>query len=356
MSGKIGFDLTFIDDLNRISGEGIIALNILKGICESELIGHFIIFTDDKIEKQLRVQYKNLRIVVTKKKGKKFYNKFIKKYMKKNPLSIMFYPHANYQMKGKIECKQVVVLHGINSKEISKRKIRKTIKFLKTCNQIIAVSEFVKKELHKQVRSIKKKDIIVIENPLTDIRPGVEIVYKKKYILCIGNDDSSKNLLSIVKAFNEIAGEIDHDLIVVGKIHENGKTYKYIRKYGLSHRVIVTGHMGRDTLFGYYRNASLFINASTYEGFGLTPLEAMAVSIKVITTMTPSLKAIKDIVCEGYIKNPYKYHDIAETIMMVIQSPKNVQALDKRAKKVLEYYGLEKVTSDINKTIQTKSY
>jgi len=343
MSGRIGFDLTFINDLEKISGEEIIALDILKGLCEENLNTQFVIFADDKTEKQLRLIYKNLRIVVTKKKNRKFYNRFLKKYIKENPLSMILYPHASYKMKGKIKCKQVVILHGINSKIISKRKKRKTIKFLKRCDKIIAVSDFVKTELRKHTKRIKRKNIIVIENPLSDIRHGVDIVYKKKYILCIGNDNPNKNLLSIVKAFNEIAGEIEHDLIIVGKIQERGKTYKYIRKYGLSHRVIVTGHMDRDTLFGYYRNANIFINASLYEGFGLTPLEAMAVSIKVISTITPSIKGVEGIECDGCIKKALDYAEIAETIMMVISSPKNIKNLEQRAKKILEHYDIKKV-------------
>jgi len=352
MPTKIGFDLTFISDVNKVSGEEIVALYILKGLCESELKKKLVIFVDRKVEKQLRRLYKNLKIVVTRKKGVVFYKKFLSRYVRKNKLSTMFYPHASYKMKSKIECKKIVVLHGLHSKDISRRKIRKTIKFLKSCENIVAVSEFVKNELLSKNKRFNKENITVILNPLSDLRAGVDIVYKKKYILCVGDNDSNKNLLSILKAFNEISGEIDHDLVIIGKLSEKEKAYKYIKKYGLAHRVIITGHMNRDTLFGYYKNADLFVNASIYDGFGLTPIEALATGIKVVTTITPSIEAIKDIECEGYINKPKDYIDISEIILMALQTPKDEQHLQKRANKVKEYYNYKKVISKYEQLIK----
>jgi len=345
MSAKIGFDLTFIRDVNNVSGEEIVALYILKGLCESELKKQLVIFVDKKVEKQLRRLYKNLKIVITRKKGVAFYKKFLRRYIRKNKLSIMFYPHASYQMKNKLECKKIVVLHGVSSKDISKRKIKKTVKFLKSCESIVAVSDFVKNELLNKNRKFDKEKITVILNPLADLRVGVDIVYKKKYILCVGDNDSNKNLLSILKAFNEISGEIEHDLVIIGKLSEKEKAYKYIKKYGFAHRVIVTGHMNRDTLFGYYKNADLFVNASIYDGFGLTPIEALATGIRVVTTITPSIEAIKDIECEGYINKPKDYIDISEIILMALQTPKNEKYLQQRATKVKEFYNYKKVIS-----------
>ncbi|MBN2853829.1 MAG: glycosyltransferase [Clostridia bacterium] len=344
MSSKIGFDLTFIKDINKISGEEIIALNIVQAISENDIKSNIVFFTDSKVEKQLRKLYKNLRIVVTRKKGSAFYKKFLYKYIAKNSLGLMFYPHASNLMNGKLPCKSMALLHGLNSKEVSRAKQRKTVKFLMNCDRIIAVSEFVKKELLHKSRKITAEKITVIENPLADIRQGVEIVYKKKYLLCIGNDDYSKNLLSIVKAFYEVSGMIDHDLIIIGKINEKGKIFKFIKKFGISNRVIVTGHMDRDTLFGYYKNADLFINASIYEGFGLTPLEAMASGTRTLSTLTPSIMSLEEIECDGIINTPKDYKEIADTILIIVKAPCDQAYLKKRASKIMSKY-------DINKTV-----
>lgn len=343
MSSRIGFDLTFISDINKITGEEIIALNIVQEISVNDIKNKIVFFADSKVEKQLRKLFKNLRIVVTRKKGRKFYRKFLHKYVTRNNLTLMFYPHASYLMNSKLPCKNLALLHGLNSKEISRAKQRKTIQFLMSCDKIIAVSDFVKNELLTKAKKMAGEKIVVIENPLADIRPGVEIVYKKKYLLCIGNDDCNKNLLSIVKAFHLVSTSIEHDLIIIGKIAEKGRVFKYVKKAGLTNRVIVTGHMDRDTLFGYYKNADLFINASIYEGFGLTPLEAMASKTRVLTTLTPSVMSLDDIECDGYINAPKDYADIAETILMIVKSPVDQQYLAKRAEKTMGKFDLGQI-------------
>lgn len=343
MPEKIGFDLTLISDLNKVSGEEIIALFLAKEICESELKNQFVFFADKVVEKQLRRSYKNLRIVVTRKKGKKFYNKFLKKYNKKNPLKLMFYPHVSDKMIHHDTFLSVVVLHGLSGKDIKRKKIKKITKFLQQCYGVIAVSDFVKQEFLSKAKKYNSEYVYVIENPLSDLRDGVDIVLKKKFILCVSNDYKNKNLLSVVKAYNEIANEIEHDLVIVGNIDEKGKTSKYIKKYALSHRVIVTGHMERDTLFGYYKGADLFINASIYEGFGLTPLEAMAMGTKVVTTITPSIALLKNIECDGYIMNPKDYKDISETALLAIKTPKNEELLNQRAQAVKSLFDPKKV-------------
>ncbi|MCK5811786.1 MAG: glycosyltransferase [Clostridiales bacterium] len=338
MPEKIGFDLTLISDLNKVSGEEIIALYLVKEICESELKNQFVFFSDKKVEKQLRRSYKNLRIVVTRKKGKKFYKNFLKKYTKKNPLKLMFYPHVSDKMTYHSTFLSVAVLHGLNGKDVKRKQMRKITKFLKECHGVIAVSDFVKQEFLKKAKKYNSEHVYVIENPLSDIRAGVEIVYKKKFILCVSNDYKNKNLLNVVKAYNEIAGIIEHDLVIVGDIDEKGKTSKYINKYGLSHKVIVTGHVERDTLFGYYKGADLFVNASIYEGFGLTPLEAMAMGTKVVTTITPSIASLKTLECDGYIMNPKNYKDIGETILLAVNTPKNEEQLKNKAQAVRELF------------------
>ena len=57
----------------------------------------------------------------------------------------------------------------------------------------------------------------------------------------------------------------------------------------LKNRVRITGPIAEDDLPAIYSGSSAFVFPSTYEGFGLPPLEAMACGVPVACSNIPSL-------------------------------------------------------------------
>ena len=270
--------------------------------------------------------------------GKKFYTNTIKKHQRKTPFDVIYYPHTHVDMNMSLKCETIATVHGLKSKKISGSTLAVILRKLGKAKHIVAVSEFVRDELLSRSRAIKESNLSVIHNPAADIRPGVDIVLKKKFILSVNNDTPQKNLIAIVKAFNRIKDEIPHDLVIIGTVDENGRAYRYIKKFGLASRVIITGRINRDILFGYYRNTDLFVNASRYMGFGYTPVEALGCGAKVLSTKTPSVEAIPGVDCDGYINNPHKYEEIANKILITLFQPVDKNNLDTRAAKVRDFY------------------
>ena len=334
----VGIDLTFIENIDGVSGEEVFSLAILNGFYNAGKQQQITVFTLESIKKQILAMYPGLHVISVKKDGRKFYNKTIKKQLRKTPFDIIYYPHTHSLMNVNLKCRIAVTVHGMKSKKVSRKDFRKIIKKLRKVDFIAAASGFVKAEILSKNRKMPEDNVTVIHNPVADIRPGMEIVLKKKFILSVNSDSERKNLIAIVKAFNRIKGEIPHDLVIIGTIDENGRAYRYIKKYGLASRVIITGRINRDILFGYYRNADLFINASRYMGFGYTPIEALACKTKVLSTEMPSLMAIPDVDCDGYIKNPHKYEEIANKILIALFKSISDKSLEERAAKVKEFY------------------
>ena len=65
----------------------------------------------------------------------------------------------------------------------------------------------------------------------------------------------------------------------------------WIEKFGLSERVLqVSGSMS--SLVAYYKNARALIYPSTYEGFGLPPLEAMGFGCPVVVSSAPPMPEV----------------------------------------------------------------
>ncbi len=101
------------------------------------------------------------------------------------------------------------------------------------------------------------------------------------YILLVGAADPKKNLDAFIKGyilFHELRfGDVPH-LVLVGK--EDWGGFKSIREAidqsGIREKIHFTGYIDQDDLPGLYRNASLFVFPSRFEGFGLPLVEAMA--------------------------------------------------------------------------------
>lgn len=109
---------------------------------------------------------------------------------------------------------------------------------------------------------------------------------KKPYILYIGNDYPHKNLKRLVLAFKKL--NLDYELL------------------------LVTEFVSEEELDKLYKNASLYIQPSLTEGFGLPPLEAMKRGVPVVSSNAGSLP---EILGEAAIYfNPLDIDNIAEKI------------------------------------------
>lgn len=334
----VGIDLTFVKSLDVGSGEEVFSLAILKGFNAIGKNLPIVVFANDSIKRQLALLYPELKIVEIKKTGKTFYKKILKRQLRKTPFDIIYYPHTHSFMNVKLKCLKAVTVHGLKSKKVSGIELGKIKRKLKKVDYIIAASNFVKNEILQKNKKIDEAKVTIINNPVGDIRQGVEIVLKKKFILSVNGDSEQKNLIAIVKAFNRVKDNIPHDLVIIGTIDENGRAYRYIKRYGLANRVIITGRINRDILFGYYRNTDLFINASRYMGFGYTPIEALSCAVKVLSTEIPSITAVPGVKIDGIIDNPHNYSEIADKILIAINSEIEKAELENRANKVKAFY------------------
>lgn len=338
----VGIDLTFLSGTEGATGEEVFSLGILEGLYSLDKNHRIIVYATETMKRQLLNLYPKLHVLSVKKSGKYFYRRKLKKLIKNIPVDIMYYPRLHSTINTNPGCPTAVTVHGLKSEKTSMREKSKINRKLRKIDYIIAASEFVKKEILTKNKKIKSDQVTVIHNPISDIRQGIEIVLKKEFMLAVGGDEARENMVSVIKAFGKIKNEIPHDLVIIGDVDTKSRVYKLIRKVGIENRMIMTGKMGRDILFGYYRNTDLYINASRYMGFGYTPLEALACGAKVITTKTPSLDALPEIKCEGYINNPQNYTEIANKMLIAVSKPEDEEYLQKRASIVRNFFSTEK--------------
>lgn len=345
MMPNIGIDMTILRDMESPTEEEVVTLSIVDGICRSQWKEQFVFFCSEPVKTQMLARYRDIHVVGVKTCGKHFYSRFLPRYHRKQPLKTVYYPHCHQHIRIKETFRVIITVHGLFSKDLSPWEFWRTVTKIRKAGTIVAVSDFVRQELSERIK-LNNQSIRVIPSALYDLRPGIHIVFKKKYLLTVNRDIPKENLISVVKAFDGIKEKIEHDLVIIGKMNKKSRIYRYIQKNDLTKRIIITGQMNRDTLFGYYRSADLFVSASRYEGFGLTALEVMTMSTRVLTTMTPALRLHPDILPDGLIQVSTRHTDIGKQILEILSTSSDQKKLDRRAALVRGRFVQDRMVSD----------
>lgn len=140
----------------------------------------------------------------------------------------------------------------------------------------------------------------------------------ERFVLYVGSLYSRKigNLLPAFARVTERPAGRDLALVVVGGRAESSASHQpvheQVRALGLADRVIFTGPVPDDHVPALMSAATLFAYVSFYEGFGLTPLEAMACGAPVVTS---NLSSIPEVVGDGAMQvDPHDTGAIAEAM------------------------------------------
>lgn len=112
------------------------------------------------------------------------------------------------------------------------------------------------------------------------------------YLLCVAHTYPHKNVEVLVRAFNRLAAEIPHRLVLVGKPRLGEAAVAAALNETLPGRAIRFPGLPWRELIALYQNADWFVFPSLYEGFGLPVLEAMRAGAPVLTTREASIPEI----------------------------------------------------------------
>lgn len=250
---------------------------------------------------------------------------------------VFWSPHYNVPLLPIRAKKRWVTIHDVfhlryaHTLGVLKRLYAK-LSFFAACKfseRIFTVSQFSKDEIVSFFKDSQSK-IEVIYNKVNVEKFSkqatiTEIFEVKKkynidqgYVLFVGNVKPHKNLITLLKAFNEVKVHVEWaKLLIVGKkegfITQDNEVGRYLEEHvELKKAVIFTGFVDDNDLPVLYQMARVFVFPSLYEGFGYPPLEAHAAGIPVICSNAGPMPEVCGDKVEYF--NPLNVKELAEKI------------------------------------------
>ena len=212
----------------------------------------------------------------------------------------------------KRNCKSVITIHDLNFLLYPHFLTPESASYygqidqaVRNCDHIIAVSDSTKRDIIRLTGAAETKITVIYEaanpiyRPIKDeefLRPiRSRLGIGGRFILFVSTIEPRKNVPTLLMAYKQLVESYhaEADLVLAG---EKGwladEVFALVDKLGLRERVRFLGRVAPEDLLGLYNAARLLVHPAFYEGFGLTPLEAMACGTPVVVSNTSSLPEV----------------------------------------------------------------
>ena len=177
-------------------------------------------------------------------------------------------------------------------------------------NKIKVIPNFI--DMNKY---IIQQDLCLVENPV----PSKELI-----ISHVSNFRPVKNVLNVIKIFNNIQKKLNVRLLMIGEGPEKIKAEKMCDDLQISHLVDFLGNTSQ--VEKNLCHSDLFLLPLSTESFGLAALEAMASKVAIISSNAGGLPEINIVGKTGYISD---FNDIDFMTEKAISILKSKETLDK---------------------------
>jgi glycosyltransferase involved in cell wall biosynthesis len=208
-------------------------------------------------------------------------------------------------------------------------------RMIRNADHVITVSEFSKREIIKHAH-VSPKQVSVVYNGVRDVfQPASELQveeirnkYKltKPYFLYYGSIHPRKNVISVIRAFEHYKSHGGtHQLVISGRFAWKTKQEKEaLSKSPAREDIIQLDYLAENELVPLITGSAALLYLSTYEGFGLPVLEAMACGTLVVTSEKSAMSEFS--ADAAILTNPHKIENIS-LILENIEKKPNLYAL-----------------------------
>ena len=160
--------------------------------------------------------------------------------------------------------------------------------------RLVAVSEFAAGEASARFGIPAEKVEVIPSGPglAAPSAAGADGAHERPFFLYVGDLTTRKNVPFLVHAFDR--ADLDADLLLVGNADDDASAdvRAAVDRARNRQRIRIVGSLSDSDVDALYRSALALLMPSRYEGFGFTPLEAMARGCPVVESDIPALREI----------------------------------------------------------------
>jgi glycosyltransferase involved in cell wall biosynthesis len=193
--------------------------------------------------------------------------------------------------------------------------------------RLITVSEFSKRRL-LDLTGLPESRVHVVPNGVDDrfyprsvsqIRDIKQRIghYLDSYVLNVGSLEPRKNLPHLLNAWRLAERCLPYVWLVIVGAEGKKHIFRATDIRSLPPRVLFAGFVADDDLPALYSGAIALAYPSTYEGFGLPALEAMACgTVPIVANSTALPEVVGD---TGLLTDPLRAEDLAAAIIRIVE-------------------------------------
>jgi len=385
---KVGINASFLRKQN--TGIGQVSINFLRKLMEisNDKEVEFVLYLEEDVDFDLADGFsKRVFLPVYKRDDlirKIWWEKFsLPRRIKKDKCDVLL---SLYQSTTTVQLhmgvKHIMIVHDIIPRLFPeylnnwRKKLYQwlTERAIKKVDKIIAVSHRTEKDLIAHLGIDAKKitvsyiDVDEIYKKEVSEKESQRILKKYNleagYIYSGGGLEIRKNTENILRAYKILFEAYGHaswlpKVVVSGKMMPElaplvTDVSAAVKGLGLEKEVSLLGFVAQEDLPALYKNASVFVYPSLYEGFGLPVLEAMSQGTPVITSKTSSLPEVGSdsvVYC-----NPKSVDDLAMVMKNVLMNNHLLGALSLKGKERSTHFSWDKFTEKMMNIIINEKY
>jgi len=201
---------------------------------------------------------------------------------------------------------------------------------VKRADAIIAVSQATKQDIMRLLGIADRKLAVIYEaadpffHPI-DRAEATQQVNQRfsvdgQFLLFVSTIEPRKNVPNLLRAFRKLLDDYRQD-ITLAVVGQKGwlfdEALELVKVLRLSDEVRFLGRVSSEELLWLYNSAQALVQPSIYEGFGLTPLEAMACGTPVVVSNVSSMpEAAGD---AGLTVDPHDVDQIAVAMWRILE-------------------------------------
>jgi glycosyltransferase involved in cell wall biosynthesis len=157
-------------------------------------------------------------------------------------------------------------------------------------------------------------------------------------LLFVGRFNAFKNVEMLLESVDRLKqkGIDNFELNLVGDGERRSNLERLVIERGLTKHVRFMGWVEREKIVDYYRQADLFVTATTWEGMPNTVLEGMACGLPVVATRASGLDQLVKDGCNGYLVDINDPSALAERLADLINNPHERRRMGKESRKIAE--------------------